>query len=348
LHPRTPYTASNAEAATKPVSTRRQNPRPATRSPLSPPDSPPPARLADVFALSGCSPRFAHHQQCLLRWITASSPLESARAQTVAGVRTTGFAPAATTSTSRSAPPATCATATSPGPLITRLCRLHPTTRCRGGTCRRGRLRPCTSLGLLPRMAPTFIMGIPCHAMAFLSSPRALDIRMAMVGESRWGAPMGQCIWRRHPRILVVLWLVQVECTASACPWIDMAWAHPLVLGQWAQGLVPILTKAHRRNLLGAGRDNDWKCPNCNNINFAFRTVCNMRKCNTPRPDTQGSKPDSSRAPKPKTPEGSWKCEKCNNINYPFRTKCNRPSCGEEKPLQANSPDNLATDQDNQ
>lgn len=50
----------------------------------------------------------------------------------------------------------------------------------------------------------------------------------------------------------------------------------------------------------------------------------------------------------PKTPEGSWKCEKCNNINYPFRTKCNRPSCGEEKPLQANSPDDLATDQDNQ
>jgi hypothetical protein len=50
----------------------------------------------------------------------------------------------------------------------------------------------------------------------------------------------------------------------------------------------------------------------------------------------------------PKTPEGSWKCDKCNNINYPFRTKCNRPTCGEEKPLQANSPDDLATDQDNQ
>jgi hypothetical protein len=42
----------------------------------------------------------------------------------VAGVRTTGFAPAATTSTSRSAPPATCATATSPGPLITRYSQL--------------------------------------------------------------------------------------------------------------------------------------------------------------------------------------------------------------------------------
>ncbi|XP_047085348.1 ranBP2-type zinc finger protein At1g67325-like isoform X1 [Lolium rigidum] len=98
----------------------------------------------------------------------------------------------------------------------------------------------------------------------------------------------------------------------------------------------------------GAGRDNDWKCPNCNNVNFAFRAVCNMRKCNTPRPDNQGPKPDSSRGSKPKTPEGSWKCDKCNNINYPFRTKCNRPTCGEEKPLQANSPDDLATDQDNQ
>ncbi|KAL6646611.1 hypothetical protein ACP70R_015688 [Stipagrostis hirtigluma subsp. patula] len=72
----------------------------------------------------------------------------------------------------------------------------------------------------------------------------------------------------------------------------------------------------------GAGRDNDWDCPNCHNINFAFRTVCNMRKCNTPRPENQGSKPDSSRGSKPKMPEGSWKCEQCNNINYPFRTKC--------------------------
>ncbi|KQJ98981.1 ranBP2-type zinc finger protein At1g67325 isoform X2 [Brachypodium distachyon] len=98
----------------------------------------------------------------------------------------------------------------------------------------------------------------------------------------------------------------------------------------------------------GARRDKDWECPNCNNMNFSFRTVCNMRKCNTPRPDNQGSNPDSSRGPKPKTPEGSWKCEKCNNINYPFRTKCNRPSCGEEKPPQIDNPDDLVTDQDNQ
>ncbi|CAO2184262.1 unnamed protein product [Urochloa humidicola] len=98
----------------------------------------------------------------------------------------------------------------------------------------------------------------------------------------------------------------------------------------------------------GAGRDNDWECPNCHNINFAFRTVCNMRKCNTPRPENQGSKSDGSRGSKQKMPEGSWKCEQCNNINYPFRTKCNRPQCGAEKPVQPNDANDSATDQDNQ
>ncbi|KAL6858976.1 hypothetical protein ACP4OV_017978 [Aristida adscensionis] len=97
----------------------------------------------------------------------------------------------------------------------------------------------------------------------------------------------------------------------------------------------------------GAGRDNDWECPSCHNINFSFRTVCNMRKCNTPRPENQGSKPDSSRGSKP-LPEGSWKCEQCNNINYPFRTKCNRPQCGAEKPLETNNANDSAADQENQ
>ncbi|XP_023157266.1 zn-finger, RanBP-type, containing protein isoform X3 [Zea mays] len=98
----------------------------------------------------------------------------------------------------------------------------------------------------------------------------------------------------------------------------------------------------------GAGRDNDWECPNCHNINFGFRTVCNMRKCNTPRPANQGSKSDGLRGSKAKMPEGSWKCEQCNNINYPFRTKCNRPQCGAEKPSQTNNVNGSATDQDNQ
>ncbi|KAK8360685.1 hypothetical protein V6Z12_A04G180200 [Gossypium hirsutum] len=78
-----------------------------------------------------------------------------------------------------------------------------------------------------------------------------------------------------------------------------------------------------------ATRDNDWTCPKCGNINFSFRTVCNMRKCNTPKPGPQAAKQDKNS--KQKMPEGSWKCEKCSNINYPFRTKCNRQNCGAEK-----------------
>uniref|UniRef100_A0A1D1Y8U1 RanBP2-type zinc finger protein At1g67325 n=2 Tax=Anthurium amnicola TaxID=1678845 RepID=A0A1D1Y8U1_9ARAE len=85
-----------------------------------------------------------------------------------------------------------------------------------------------------------------------------------------------------------------------------------------------------------AGRESDWICPNCGNNNFSFRTVCNMRKCNTPRPGTQAPKMEDSKSSKQKMPEGSWKCEKCNNINYPFRTKCNRQNCGAEKPSDPN------------
>nr|GEW70159.1 RanBP2-type zinc finger protein At1g67325-like [Tanacetum cinerariifolium] len=83
-------------------------------------------------------------------------------------------------------------------------------------------------------------------------------------------------------------------------------------------------------------RENDWECPKCGNVNFSFRTVCNMRKCNTPKPGSQVAKPAKNSTD---MPEGSWKCDKCNNINYPFRTKCNRQNCGAEKPLESqNSP----------
>ncbi|XP_059656659.1 ranBP2-type zinc finger protein At1g67325 [Cornus florida] len=83
----------------------------------------------------------------------------------------------------------------------------------------------------------------------------------------------------------------------------------------------------------------DWTCPKCGNVNFSFRTVCNMRKCNTPKPGSQAAKAEKSS--KQKMPEGSWKCEKCNNINYPFRTKCNRQNCGADKPSdsQKSSPE---------
>ncbi|GMH15121.1 hypothetical protein Nepgr_016962 [Nepenthes gracilis] len=83
-------------------------------------------------------------------------------------------------------------------------------------------------------------------------------------------------------------------------------------------------------------RDNDWTCPKCGNVNFSFRTICNMRKCNTPKPGSQGTK--SEKNSKQKMPEGSWKCEKCGNINYPFRTKCNRQNCGADKPPEDEEP----------
>lgn len=93
-------------------------------------------------------------------------------------------------------------------------------------------------------------------------------------------------------------------------------------------------------------RDNDWTCPKCGNVNFSFRTVCNMRKCNTPKPEPQPPK-SADKGSKHKMPEGSWKCEKCNNINYPFRTKCNRQNCGADKPSEGDqSPSEPADDND--
>ncbi|XP_073021325.1 ranBP2-type zinc finger protein At1g67325-like isoform X2 [Primulina eburnea] len=87
-------------------------------------------------------------------------------------------------------------------------------------------------------------------------------------------------------------------------------------------------------------RDSDWSCPKCGNVNFSFRLVCNMRKCNTPKPG-QGAK--YNKKSKPDMPEGSWKCEKCDNINYHFRSKCNRQNCGADKPSDTvNSPPEAA------
>ncbi|XP_058104329.1 ranBP2-type zinc finger protein At1g67325-like [Magnolia sinica] len=77
--------------------------------------------------------------------------------------------------------------------------------------------------------------------------------------------------------------------------------------------------------------EGDWICPKCDNVNFAFRTTCNMKKCGAARP-TPGPNRSASGNKDSSAPEGSWTCTKCSNLNYPFRTVCNRKGCGNEKP----------------
>ncbi|KAF6143863.1 hypothetical protein GIB67_009844 [Kingdonia uniflora] len=117
-----------------------------------------------------------------------------------------------------------------------------------------------------------------------------------------------------------------------------------LPMGHAAMGARPVVfAEQNLPKKSGEGtRDNDWTCPKCGNVNFSFRTVCNMRKCNTPKPGSQASKSDKNS--KQRMPEGSWKCEQCDNMNYPFRTKCNRQNCGADKPSEGNgSPEAAAT-----
>ncbi|CAN0896123.1 RanBP2-type zinc finger protein At1g67325 [Linum grandiflorum] len=117
-------------------------------------------------------------------------------------------------------------------------------------------------------------------------------------------------------------------------------------MGPAAMGPRPSFFPDPRTPKEDSTRDKDWTCPNCGNMNFSFRTVCNMRKCNTPKPGSQAAMSDKNS--NQNTPEGSWKCEKCNNLNYPFRSKCNRPSCGAEKPTEPKKSPSPAVEENDQ
>ncbi|KAL9246576.1 hypothetical protein vseg_020094 [Gypsophila vaccaria] len=47
---------------------------------------------------------------------------------------------------------------------------------------------------------------------------------------------------------------------------------------------------AKRARTDGGRREDDWTCPGCGNVNFSFRTTCNMRNCTQPRPADHNAK----------------------------------------------------------
>jgi len=110
----------------------------------------------------------------------------------------------------------------------------------------------------------------------------------------------------------------------------------------------------------GKGREEgDWKCLECGNVNFAFRTTCNMRKCGAPKPrdgydrgpqmnQMQMQMPPFQAFYEPPPPTGmmgpyndgggkggkgeDWTCPECGNVNFASRQVCNMRKCQAPKP----------------
>jgi len=70
-----------------------------------------------------------------------------------------------------------------------------------------------------------------------------------------------------------------------------------------------------------------WVCRKCSNKNYMSRDVCNMVKCQEPRPE-------SIQISSHYLPNGDWECGKCGNLNYASRTVCNKKSCENPAPSQ--------------
>merc|ERR1719491_2019605 len=92
----------------------------------------------------------------------------------------------------------------------------------------------------------------------------------------------------------------------------------------------------------GGTRPGDWRCPQCNDNQYAFRTEC--RKCNTAKPSGMsgagmgdgggmgGGSMMMGRGVNQQRREGDWDCPQCNDMQYASRTECRK--CGTAKPTQ--------------
>merc|ERR1712227_542097 len=76
--------------------------------------------------------------------------------------------------------------------------------------------------------------------------------------------------------------------------------------------------------IMASSGEGDWTCLSCNNINFAFRSVCN--RCQQPKGAPENPEAyNAANPPKPATTgKADWICPLCNNSNYAFRIACNR------------------------
>ncbi|KAH9618262.1 hypothetical protein KSS87_015550 [Heliosperma pusillum] len=65
---------------------------------------------------------------------------------------------------------------------------------------------------------------------------------------------------------------------------------------------------AKRARTDGGRREDDWTCPGCGNVNFSFRTTCNMRNCTQPRPADHNGKSavKPMQAPQPYASSGPY------------------------------------------
>lgn len=77
--------------------------------------------------------------------------------------------------------------------------------------------------------------------------------------------------------------------------------------------------------------EGQWNCPKCGNLNYADKQVCNMRKCQAPKP-VEGGGRNQKRQRENNRPGENWDCIECGNSNFPDRTVCNMRKCLAPRP----------------